>query len=223
VQGPIGGVVALVLFGWLVRVSHWLRPRVEWELVAKWGVRALAFVVAVTIIVVSLAFFWVQPVFYAILGIGAVVGATAWLGIPLWFLLVGRVFAYPKPASGRSQGSSCVWSLHLATTEAPSTQRLPAPGGKRGRITRGSRARNFRITHPRTGNPGNFDISRSVVWLRVSGEVALIALGPVSGSVLVLVCGLSLVLVRRGSVSCARRPPVRRRVVHVLTVSLRAG
>lgn len=95
VQLPIAMAAALVLFGWVVLVSRALRSVPAWSRpVARFGrvVGAVALIGAL-VIVGGLLLPWGSTPQLIVMGIGGSVGLVGWLGIPVWFLLVGRQFA----------------------------------------------------------------------------------------------------------------------------------
>jgi MFS family permease len=90
----------LVLAGWLVAVSRWLRrSQAVPARVARLGeLSGLAFATGAAVVALGVPLPWMSVHQLVIFGVGAGVGSAAFLAIPIWFLLLGRHFPADAPA-----------------------------------------------------------------------------------------------------------------------------
>jgi hypothetical protein len=105
-QAPIISASFLVVFLWILVVSraglHFAAlPRV----VARAGsMLGLGFPVGVLIAACGLLFEWGSTAQYVAFGLAGVLGSVAWLGLPVWLLMLGRLVLNRKPIErGESQ------------------------------------------------------------------------------------------------------------------------
>jgi hypothetical protein len=98
----------LVLAGWLVAVSRWLRrSHAVPARVARLGeLSGLAFATGAAVVALGVPLPWMSVHQLVIFGVGAGVGSAAFLAIPIWFLLLARHFPAdtPVPAFAKSPG-----------------------------------------------------------------------------------------------------------------------
>jgi hypothetical protein len=95
VETPIAMAAWIILCVWLLLVNRWLRLSDALPIrVARLGGLLGAGVLA-GYVVVGLGFLlpWMSWAQLAVFGVGVLVGLPAWLGIPVWFLVLGRRLA----------------------------------------------------------------------------------------------------------------------------------
>jgi hypothetical protein len=125
VETPISAASVLVIFGWVALVSRMLagsgafRPRVTrfgW-LLGKVVVAALA------LIAVGLPLPWMSRPQLIVAGVGAGIGAIAWLILPVWYLFLGQDLARAAPR--RAGRTSCTASNTSGPADPPSRPGRP--------------------------------------------------------------------------------------------------
>src|ERR671927_528943 len=92
VETPIAVAAWIILCAWLLLVNRWLRSSDTLPVrLTRFGEFLGAGVLA-AYVVVGLGFLlpWMSWVQLVVFGVGVLIGLPAWLGMPVWFLMLGR-------------------------------------------------------------------------------------------------------------------------------------
>jgi hypothetical protein len=92
VETPIAIVALIVLAIWLLLVNRWLRllDALSYRVVRLGELVGAGFLAGYAIVGLGLLLPWMSWPQLVVFGFGALVGLPAYLGIPVWFLLLGR-------------------------------------------------------------------------------------------------------------------------------------